>query len=147
MEGSPYWQFAFSWSWRRFLEPIPGYPILGILSIRKTGTLRSGSCLGSRRKYYLSIFPPTDLVNALKADITVARDQVEPDERLPPWWGLVGVGRRFGGEARSVCIKVDASAHTQDAYAAHAAILNLSSGRTTCRGQDPGILRGRILAM
>ncbi|KAF3540799.1 hypothetical protein F2Q69_00022560 [Brassica cretica] len=40
MEGSPYRQFAFSWSWRRFLEPIPGYPILGILSVPKTGTRR-----------------------------------------------------------------------------------------------------------
>ncbi|CAG7888849.1 unnamed protein product, partial [Brassica rapa] len=58
------------------------------------------------------------------------------DERLPPWWGLVGVGRRFGGEARSVCIKVDASAHTQDAYAAHAAILNLSHDILVFRSYD-----------
>ncbi|KAF2557573.1 hypothetical protein F2Q68_00016402 [Brassica cretica] len=38
MEGSPYRQFSFSWNWRRFLEPIPGYPILGNLSVPKTGT-------------------------------------------------------------------------------------------------------------
>ncbi|KAF3541350.1 hypothetical protein F2Q69_00024240 [Brassica cretica] len=53
------------------------------------------------------------------------------DEMLPPWWGLVEVGRRFDGEARSVCIKGDASAHTPDAYAARVAILGLSSGRTS----------------
>ncbi|KAF3596461.1 hypothetical protein DY000_02021815 [Brassica cretica] len=52
------------------------------------------------------------------------------DETLPPWWGLVGVGRKFDGEAGNVCTKRDASAHTPDACAAH----------------DPGILRGRILA-
>ncbi|KAH0867138.1 LOW QUALITY PROTEIN: hypothetical protein HID58_074160 [Brassica napus] len=40
MEGSPYQQFAFSSSWRRFLEPIPGYLILGLLSVPKTGTQR-----------------------------------------------------------------------------------------------------------
>ncbi|KAL0815549.1 hypothetical protein Bca101_071993 [Brassica carinata] len=57
------------------------------------------------------------------------------DETLPPWWGLVGVGRRFDGESSSVCIKGDASAHTPDAYAA-----------PECMGQDPRILRGRILA-
>ncbi|KAF3502596.1 hypothetical protein F2Q69_00042804 [Brassica cretica] len=55
MEGSPYRQFAISWSWRRFLELIPGYPILGILSVPKTGTRRSGSCLGPGGKLYLSI--------------------------------------------------------------------------------------------
>ncbi|KAF3532287.1 hypothetical protein DY000_02039510 [Brassica cretica] len=54
---------------------------------------------------------------------------------FPPWWGLVGVGRRFDGEAGSVCIKGDASAHTPDAYVAH-----------ECMGPDPEIMRGRILA-
>ncbi|KAH0898850.1 LOW QUALITY PROTEIN: hypothetical protein HID58_048418, partial [Brassica napus] len=63
------------------------------------------------------------------------------DKMLPPCWGLVGVGRRFDGEAGIVCIKGDASAHTPYAYAALVAILGLSSGRTS----DPGILRGRIL--
>ncbi|WZZ53807.1 hypothetical protein YC2023_053914 [Brassica napus] len=49
----------------------------------------------------------------------------------PPWWGLVGVGRRFDGEAGNVCIKGDASAHTLDACAAPVAILGLSLGRTS----------------
>ncbi|KAF3530076.1 hypothetical protein DY000_02040900 [Brassica cretica] len=52
------------------------------------------------------------------------------DETLPPWWGLVGVGQKFDGEAGNVCIKGDASAHTPDA----------------CASPDPRILRGRILA-
>ncbi|KAF3570416.1 hypothetical protein F2Q69_00059677 [Brassica cretica] len=47
------------------------------------------------------------------------------DETLPPWWGLVGVGRNFDGEAGIVCIKGDASAHTSDACAAPVAILGL----------------------
>ncbi|KAF3595284.1 hypothetical protein DY000_02021246 [Brassica cretica] len=41
------------------------------------------------------------------------------------------VDRRFDGEAGSVCIKGDASAHTPDVYAASVAILGLSSGRTS----------------
>ncbi|KAF3510430.1 hypothetical protein F2Q69_00007745 [Brassica cretica] len=53
------------------------------------------------------------------------------DKMLPPCWGLVGVGRRFDGEAGIVCIKGDASAHTPYAYAALVAILGLSSGRTS----------------
>ena len=78
---------------------------------------------------------------------------------FPPWWGLVGVGRKFDGEAGNVCIKGDASAHTPDPCAAPVAVLGLSSSRTSvcislgslnrvekCMGQDPGILRGRILA-
>ncbi|KAF3502039.1 hypothetical protein F2Q69_00042345 [Brassica cretica] len=52
------------------------------------------------------------------------------DETLPPWWGLVGVSRKFDGEARNVCIEGDASANTPDA----------------CDAPDPGVLRGRILA-
>ncbi|KAL0678072.1 hypothetical protein Bca4012_006053 [Brassica carinata] len=81
------------------------------------------------------------------------------DETFPPWWGLVGVGRKFDGEAGNVCIKGDASAHTPDPCAAPVAVLGLSSSRTSvcislgslnrvekCMGQDPGILRGRILA-
>ncbi|KAF3505587.1 hypothetical protein F2Q69_00005988 [Brassica cretica] len=52
------------------------------------------------------------------------------DETLPPWWGLVGVGRKFDGEAGNVCIKGDASAHTPDA----------------CATYESGILRGIILA-
>ncbi|KAF3514014.1 hypothetical protein F2Q69_00006306 [Brassica cretica] len=51
------------------------------------------------------------------------------DKTLPPWWGLVGVGRKFDGEAGNVCI--DASAHTPDASAAPVAILSLSSGMTS----------------
>ena len=43
--------------------------------------------------------------------------------RFPPWWGLVGVGRRFDGEAGNVCIEGDASAHTPDACAAPVAIV------------------------
>ncbi|KAF3553235.1 hypothetical protein F2Q69_00012660 [Brassica cretica] len=67
--------------------------------------------------------PYRDLVNALRADITVAQDQVESvrlllllykDETLPPWWGLVGVGHMLDGEAGNVCIKGDASSHTPD---------------------------------
>ncbi|KAF3551724.1 hypothetical protein DY000_02006725 [Brassica cretica] len=74
------------------------------------------------------------------------------DETLPQWWGLVGVGRKFDGEAGNVCIKGDASAHTPDACAAPVSILGLSSSRTSvcisrgslnrveeCMGQDPGI--------
>ncbi|KAH0858979.1 LOW QUALITY PROTEIN: hypothetical protein HID58_087240 [Brassica napus] len=46
-----------------------------------------------------------------------------------------------------VCIKGDVSAHTPDSYAAPVAILDLSASKTSeCMGQDPGILRGRILA-
>ena len=45
--------------------------------------------------------------------------------------GLIKVGRRFDGEAGNFRIKDDASAHTPDAYAAHVAILGLSSGRTS----------------
>ncbi|KAH0854301.1 LOW QUALITY PROTEIN: hypothetical protein HID58_083944, partial [Brassica napus] len=48
---------------------------------------------------------------------TLDSDDLE-DETLPPWWGLVGVGRNFDGEAGIVCIKGDASAHTSDACAA-----------------------------
>ncbi|KAH0898753.1 hypothetical protein HID58_048321, partial [Brassica napus] len=50
------------------------------------------------------------------------------DETLPPWWELVGVGR-----------KQDISLH----------FLRLSGSMNReeeCMGQDPGILRGRILA-
>ncbi|KAH0858937.1 LOW QUALITY PROTEIN: hypothetical protein HID58_087198 [Brassica napus] len=51
------------------------------------------------------------------------------------------------GEAGNVCIKGDAFSHTPNTCAASVAILGLSSGRTSeCMGQDPGILRGRILA-
>ncbi|KAH0898780.1 hypothetical protein HID58_048348 [Brassica napus] len=68
------------------------------------------------------------------------------DETLPPWWVLVGVGRKSDGEAGNVCIKGDAAAYTPEACAAPVAIFGLSSGRTSeCMGQVPGILRGRIL--
>ncbi|KAH0867756.1 LOW QUALITY PROTEIN: hypothetical protein HID58_074778 [Brassica napus] len=93
-----------------------------------------------------------DLVNALRADITVAQDQIEHDETLPPWWGLVGVGRKFDGEAGNVCIKGDTSAHTPDVCASHDFILHflrLSGSMNRVEeymGQDPRILRGRILA-
>ncbi|KAF2556135.1 hypothetical protein F2Q68_00015246 [Brassica cretica] len=53
------------------------------------------------------------------------------DETLPPWWGLVGVGRKLDGEAGNVCIMGDASSHTPDTCAASVAILGLSSGRTS----------------
>ncbi|KAF3602409.1 hypothetical protein F2Q69_00036371 [Brassica cretica] len=47
------------------------------------------------------------------------------DETSPPWWGLVGVGRKFDGETGNVCIKGDVSAHNPDSYAAPVAILGL----------------------
>ncbi|WZZ60557.1 hypothetical protein YC2023_060664 [Brassica napus] len=56
------------------------------------------------------------------------------DETLPPWWGLVGVGRKLDGESGN-----DFSLH----------FLRLSSSMNRveeCMGQDPRILRGRILA-
>ncbi|KAF2561494.1 hypothetical protein F2Q70_00017517 [Brassica cretica] len=59
---------------------------------------------------------------------------LDEDETLPSWWGLVGVGRKFDGEAGNVCIKGDVSAHTPDACAA-----------PECMGH-PGVLRGRFLA-
>ncbi|KAH0868804.1 hypothetical protein HID58_075826 [Brassica napus] len=70
----------------------------------------------------------------------------------PPWWGLVGVGRRFDGEARNVCIKGDASAHTPDACDASDFSLDFlrlfgsMNHVEECMGQDPGIMRGTILA-
>ncbi|KAF3579933.1 hypothetical protein DY000_02030782 [Brassica cretica] len=69
--------------------------------------------------------PYRDLVNALRADITVAQDQVESvrlllllykDETLPPWWGLVGVGHMLDGEAGNVCIKAVASCIVSGLY-------------------------------
>ncbi|KAF3532033.1 hypothetical protein DY000_02039620 [Brassica cretica] len=48
------------------------------------------------------------------------------DVTFPPWWGLVGVGRKFDGEAGNVRIKGDAFAYTSDACAAPVAILGLS---------------------
>ncbi|KAF3610655.1 hypothetical protein DY000_02047942 [Brassica cretica] len=56
---------------------------------------------------------------------------VVSNETLPPWWGLVGVGRKLDGEAGNVCIMGDASSHTPDTCAASVAILGLSSGRTS----------------
>ncbi|KAF3545830.1 hypothetical protein DY000_02006609 [Brassica cretica] len=56
------------------------------------------------------------------------------DETFPPWWGLVGVGRKLDGEAGN-----DFSLP----------FLRLSSSMNhveECMGPDPGILRGRILA-
>ncbi|KAH0883831.1 hypothetical protein HID58_059927 [Brassica napus] len=74
------------------------------------------------------------------------------DETLPPWWGLFRVGRKFDGEVGSVCIKGDASSHTPNACAAPN--FNLFFWRFSgsmnrveeCMGQDPGNLRGRVLA-
>ncbi|WZZ78096.1 hypothetical protein YC2023_098668 [Brassica napus] len=69
--------------------------------------------------------------------------------------GLVGVGRRFDGESENIRIEDDASAHTPDAYAAHFRqdfslhFLRPSGSMNRveeCMGQEPGILRGRILA-
>ncbi|KAF3540496.1 hypothetical protein F2Q69_00023081 [Brassica cretica] len=54
---------------------------------------------------------------------------LDQDETLPPWWVLVGVGRKSDGEAGNVCIKGDAAAYTPEA----------------CAAPVPGILRGRIL--
>ncbi|KAH0942716.1 LOW QUALITY PROTEIN: hypothetical protein HID58_002353, partial [Brassica napus] len=106
-----------------------------------------------------------DLVNALRVDIIVVRDQVGPDfllllykdEILPLRWGFAGVGRMFYEEARNTCIKGDTSAHTQVLvlllwlYSPDFSLRFLRlSGSTKrveeCMGQDPGILRGRILA-
>ncbi|KAF3508394.1 hypothetical protein F2Q69_00006047 [Brassica cretica] len=56
---------------------------------------------------------------------------LDQDETFPPWWGLVGVGRKLDGEAGNVCIKGDASTHTPDACATPVAILGLSSSRTS----------------
>ncbi|KAF3546317.1 hypothetical protein DY000_02006765 [Brassica cretica] len=61
----------------------------------------------------------------------VGRRLVAWDERFPPWWGLVGVGRKLDGESGNVCIKGDASTHTPDACAAPVALLGLSSSRTS----------------
>ncbi|WZZ35188.1 hypothetical protein YC2023_018589 [Brassica napus] len=66
---------------------------------------------------------------------SIQKRGIDQDETLPPWWGLVGVGRKFDGEAGNVCIKGDASAHTPDACATY-----------ECMGQESGILRGIILA-
>ncbi|KAF2563693.1 hypothetical protein F2Q70_00017544 [Brassica cretica] len=41
---------------------------------------------------------------------------------LPPWWELIGVGHKSDGEAGNVCIKGDASSHTQDTCAASAGL-------------------------
>ncbi|WZY72277.1 hypothetical protein YC2023_004517 [Brassica napus] len=63
-------------------------------------------------------------------------------ERICCLWGFAGVGRMFYEEARNTCIKGDTSAHTQR-------FLRLSGSTKRveeCMGQDPGILRGRILA-
>ncbi|KAH0862550.1 LOW QUALITY PROTEIN: hypothetical protein HID58_079761 [Brassica napus] len=71
---------------------------------------------------------------------------------IAPMGGLVGVGRRFDGESENIRIEDDASAHTPDAYAAHDFSLHFlrpsgSMNRVEeCMGQEPGILRGRILA-
>ncbi|KAF3512728.1 hypothetical protein F2Q69_00006459 [Brassica cretica] len=57
---------------------------------------------------------------------TLDSDDLEVDETLRPWWGLVGVRQKFVGEAGNVFLKGDASAHTQDACAASVAILGLT---------------------
>ncbi|KAF3510437.1 hypothetical protein F2Q69_00007742 [Brassica cretica] len=67
----------------------------------------------------------------LVSSCTLDSDDLE-DEMLPPWWGLVRVGRRFDGEVGSVCIKGDASAHTPDAYTATVAILGLLASSRDC---------------
>ncbi|KAF3514156.1 hypothetical protein F2Q69_00006401 [Brassica cretica] len=58
-------------------------------------------------------------------------DDRRVDETMPPWWGLVGDGRKFDGEVGNVCIKGDVSAHTSDACAALVAMLGLSLSRTS----------------
>ncbi|KAF2610964.1 hypothetical protein F2Q70_00011783 [Brassica cretica] len=63
-------------------------------------------------------------------------DPMQTHETLPPWWGLVRVGRKLDGEAGNVCIKGDASSHNPDTCAASVPILGLR----------PMNLRGRILA-
>ncbi|KAF3560218.1 hypothetical protein F2Q69_00012555 [Brassica cretica] len=60
------------------------------------------------------------------------------DETLPLRWGFARVGRKFDEEARNACIKGDASAYTQ--------VLVLLLWLYSALVQDPGILRGRILA-
>ncbi|WZZ60926.1 hypothetical protein YC2023_061033 [Brassica napus] len=49
MEDSPYRQFAFSWSRRRFLEPIPGYSILGTRTLLEWGPEDLGPAWGIPR--------------------------------------------------------------------------------------------------
>ncbi|KAG5400039.1 hypothetical protein IGI04_014646 [Brassica rapa subsp. trilocularis] len=90
-----------------------------------------------------------DLVNTLRVDITVVREQVGPDETLPLRWGFAGVGRKFDAEARNACIKGDATAHTQLGPDFSFLFLRISGSTNRveeCMGQDPGILRARILA-
>ena len=55
MEDSPYRQFAFSRSKRRFLEPIPGYSILGT----QNGDSEIRVLPGARRKMIPGYFSPT----------------------------------------------------------------------------------------
>ncbi|KAF2591732.1 hypothetical protein F2Q70_00038634 [Brassica cretica] len=57
MEDSPYRQFSFFWIWRRFLEPIPGYSILGIQNASGTGDPKTRVLPGAWRKMipYFSI--------------------------------------------------------------------------------------------
>ncbi|KAF3566632.1 hypothetical protein DY000_02016091 [Brassica cretica] len=63
----------------------------------------------------------------LVSSCTLDSDDLE-DEMLPPWWGLVGVGRR-------------------EDFRLHFWRLSSSMNRVEeCMGQDPKILRGRILA-
>ncbi|KAF2566163.1 hypothetical protein F2Q68_00025201 [Brassica cretica] len=128
----------------------PGQPLMtsGIRALHRSIKLLVEFGVGRRLVAWAIKLPCIDVVNMLQW--ACVRSLVVPlipmtwkwiirknhhDETLPPWCRLVGVGRRFDGEAGNVCIKGDASAHTPDSCAA-----------PEFMGQDPGILRGKILA-
>ncbi|KAF3580158.1 hypothetical protein DY000_02031510 [Brassica cretica] len=75
------------------------------------------------------------VAGAIKLPCQYCSDVLMLDETFLPWWGLVGIRRKFDGEAGNVCVKGDASAHAADACAA-----------PECMGQNPKIMRGRMLA-
>ncbi|KAF2561158.1 hypothetical protein F2Q70_00017638 [Brassica cretica] len=106
MEGSPYRKFFFSRGKGAVPGTRPGELHSGEPGFLLAGTQRSVSCLGPGGIQYMN-------------------------ETFPSRWELVGVGRKSDGEAGNVCIKGDASSHTQDTCAASVAILGLSSGRTS----------------
>ncbi|KAH0898495.1 LOW QUALITY PROTEIN: hypothetical protein HID58_048063 [Brassica napus] len=133
--------------------------ILGLIQTRGLNQIDLQTCFNGHVVGLSEDGHVDDLVNAPREDIAVAQDQVEPTfffsfirmRRCP----YDGDWSELAKKAGNVCIKGDASAHTQDACASPIAILGLSSSRTSvcslnrveeCMGQDPGILRGRILA-
>ncbi|KAF3538493.1 hypothetical protein F2Q69_00023300 [Brassica cretica] len=100
MEGSPYRKFSFSRGKGAVPGTGPGEVHSGESGFLLAGTQRSVSCLGPGGIQYMN-------------------------ETFPSRWELVGVGRKSDGEAGNVCIKGDASSHTQDTCAASVAILGL----------------------